>query len=447
MNPACHGMSAVPTIAFATLGCKTNQAETVRLLSRLQQDLAVVPFDQAADIYVINTCTVTHEADRQSRQLIRRARRANPGAQIVVTGCAVDYAPDTFAGQPGVRLAARNDQKDRIAEIVASWYDVALAPERPVAPGEAGQNTRAWLKVAEGCGNACAFCVIPAVRGPERSVPAGALTQQAARLAAAGYREIVLTGTNIGAYGRDGLSGLSGGATRGTLRGSTLAPLVDRLIAAVPGISRWRISSIEPIDFPADLVRVFGRSEVCPHVHLCLQSGSDRVLARMRRRYNTASYGRLVERLRAERPDLTLTTDVIVGFPGETEEDFSRTLAFLREVGMAQAHLFPYSDRAGTQAEGLDGHVPPGEIALRMDRAEAVMAELHDAWRASWVGKTADLLVERVGDQWATGTTAHYLKLRVPAASVGPNELHPVRIVAAGAGIADAERLGAPAPV
>lgn len=437
-------MAPVPTIAFATLGCKTNQAETVRLLSQLGQDLAVVPFEQGADIYLINTCTVTHEADRQSRQLIRRAHRANPAAAIVVTGCAVDYAGSEIGRLPGVRLAAPNAQKERLAEIIASWYAVAIAEERSLPPGAQGQNTRAWLKVAEGCNNNCSFCIIPAVRGPERSLPADELVAQAKRLAAAGYREIVLTGTNIGSYGRDGRSGLEAPAWRGTARGATLAPLVDRLIEQVPGIRRWRISSIEPIDFPDDLVRVYGRPEVCPHAHLCLQSGSDRVLAAMRRRYNTDMFRRLVGRLREARPDLTVTTDVIVGFPGETEADFEATLDFLRELSFAQAHLFPYSDRDGTHAQGLEGHLPRSEIASRMDRAEVVVRDLHARWSAGFVGKTAEVLVERVGDTYATGTTEHYLKVRLPATDVVPNSLVPVRITGVDEGVAEGIPVGRP---
>jgi threonylcarbamoyladenosine tRNA methylthiotransferase MtaB len=428
-----------PTVAFATLGCKTNQAESMRLLAQLGQDLAVVPFEQGADIYLINTCTVTREADRQSRQLIRRALRANPAAQIVVTGCSVDYAASEIAGMPGVRLAARNDQKDSLASLVASWYGLDLSPERPSAPGADGHHTRAWLKVSEGCDNRCSFCIIPAVRGPERSVPAHDLVAQARDLAEAGYREVVLTGTNIGSYGRDGRSGLLPGAVPGAARGATLDVLALRLMDEVPEIARWRISSIEPIDFPDDLVRVFGRAEVCPHVHLCLQSGSDRVLARMRRRYNTAMYRRLVGRLRSTRPDLTLTTDVIVGFPGETEEDFAATLAFLHEVGVHQAHLFPYSDRAGSLAEGLDAHVPPAEIARRMDRAEEVVRDLHGAWQTGWVGKTDQLLIERSGDTYAAGTTAHYLKVRLPAGNLRANELRDVRLVEAPGGGIEAQ--------
>ncbi|MBU6429398.1 MAG: MiaB/RimO family radical SAM methylthiotransferase, partial [Cyanobacteria bacterium REEB65] len=380
-------MSTVATIAFATLGCKTNQAETVRLVSELGWDLAMVPFDSPADVYVINSCTVTHEADRQSRQLIRRAHRLNPAAAIVVTGCAVDYAASELAAMPGVRHVARNRQKDEISAVVGSWYTSrAKGPVRPIPPQSPWVNTRAWLKIAEGCDNHCSFCVIPQVRGGARSIPAEDLADRARSFAGAGFREIVLTGTNLSSYGQDGASGLASTAG-GTARGSTLGPLVQYLQEAVPEVWRWRISSIEPIGFPDDLVGMWASERVCPHVHLCLQSGSDAVLARMRRRYSTEQYRTLIAQLREVRPDLALTTDVIVGFPGETAGDFDQTLSFLREVGFCGVHLFPYSDRAGTAAVTIADHVGASTISDRMAAAQAVVRELQHRFYESWRGR------------------------------------------------------------
>ncbi len=424
-------MPSVPRIAFATLGCKTNQAEVVSLVSQLAWDLAVVPFDAPADIYVVNTCTVTHAADRQSRQLVRRAHRANPDAAIVVAGCAADYATEDLSELPGVRLVAPNERKDLIAGQVAAWYGLQLSPRRLLGPGDRATSgpgaalldlvtTRAWLKISEGCDNACAYCVIPRVRGANRSRPARDLIGEARALVEAGYREIVLTGTNIGSYGQDGESGLVSRA-RGTLRGSTLAPLVHGLVASAP--ARWRIGSIEPLEFPEDLVEVFADDRVCPHLHLCLQSGSDRILARMRRRYNTSSFAALVDRLRAVRPDIAISTDVIVGFPGETEPDFDETLAFLRQIGFSGVHLFPYSDREATAAAALEGHVGPALIAGRMERAQGVARELQTAFHRSWLGQTVEALVERVGPDFATATTPHYLKLRLAPDRLSSNTL------------------------
>ena len=442
-------MPSVPRIAFATLGCKTNQAETIRLVSQLAWDLAVVPFESAADIYVVNTCTVTHEADRRSRQLVRRAHRANPDAAIVVAGCAANYAGQELTDLPGVRLVTPNDRKDTIASQVAAWYGLQLSPHKLIGPGDratAGPgvalvdlvNTRAWLKISEGCDNACAYCVIPRVRGANRSRPARDLIGEARALVDAGYREIVLTGTNIGSYGQDGGSGLKS-RVRGALRGSTLAPLVGRLVDSAP--ARWRIGSIEPLEFPEDLVDVFADDRVCPHVHLCLQSGSDRVLARMRRRYNTARFAALVDRFRAVRPDLSITTDIIVGFPGETEADFEQTLAFLRRIGFSGVHLFPYSDREGTAATALDGHIGPAIIAERMERAQGVAHDLQAAFYRSWLGQTVDALVERVGPDFATATTPHYLKLRLAPERLSPNTRVRALVEGVGDGRAEARRV------
>lgn len=426
-------MVLVPRIAFATLGCKTNQAETIRLVSQLAWDLAVVPFDEPADIYVVNTCTVTGEADRQSRKMVRRAHRANPEASIVVTGCAVEQAQTEIGAMPGVRLVATNARKDAIAAAIAAWHGLALGDLSPVPPGDstAANHThaRAWLKVSEGCDNSCAFCVIPRVRGANTSRPAGELVTEAAALARSGYREIVLTGINIGSYGQDGRSELVSSAV-GAARGATLAPLVRRLIDQVPEIGRWRISSIEPIAFPEDLIAIYAHPKVCPHAHLCLQSGSDRVLARMRRRYNSSMYAERVAELRAARPGIAVTTDVLVGFPGETAEDFEQTLTFMRRIGFAGVHLFPFSPREGTPAADLDGALGPGTVAERMERAQEVVRELEQAFLDRWVGQEVEALVERVRGTHATATTPHHLKVRLPGQGLRPNDLVRARVEA-----------------
>lgn len=408
-------MSSHPTIAFATLGCRTNQAETAQLIAQLSDVCAVLPFPQPADVYVINTCTVTHEADRQSRQMIRRAYRANPEASVIVTGCAVDYHPDELAAMPGVRLIATRETKERIAAEVAAWYDRKLGSELPPTPGQTG-HTRAWLKVSEGCNNRCAFCIVPQTRGPERSLEPSALVERARALVAAGYQEIVLTGTNVGMYGRD--------------RGESLSRLLERLMCEVPELPRWRIASIEPIDFPDALVELLSDPRLCPQMHLCLQSGSSRILARMRRRYNADQYRKLVGKLRAVRPDLALTTDIIVGFPGESEEDFAETLAMVEEIGFAGVHQFPFSIREGTHAETLDGRVPPALIAERMARLAEAAARAQAAWMHGFMGQEVELLTERApaGSPERPGHTPHFLKVWVDAAQTAPNERWRARV-------------------
>lgn len=396
-----------PTIAFSTLGCRTNQAETAQLVAGLADVCAVVPFHQPADVYVVNTCTVTHEADRQSRQMVRRAHRANPEARIVVTGCAVNYHPEEFDAMAGVTLVAPNAEKDQIIRAIADWYGARDAEWRPATPEESG-HTRAWLKVSEGCNNRCAFCIVPTVRGREQSVLPDVLVERARALAALGYQEIVLTGTNVGQYGKE--------------HGTSLALLLGRLLEEVPEIARFRVSSIEPIDFPEALIERFADPRICPHLHLCLQSGSTRVLNAMRRRYNADQYRRLVSRLREQRPDIAFTTDVIVGFPGETEEDFLETCRMVEEIGFSGVHLFPYSKREGTHAATLADVVPPSVMAERMTRLSAIASQVQSRWQESFVGQEVDVLTERTQHDWRPGHTPHGLKVEVPADETAPNQ-------------------------
>ncbi|HEY9897608.1 MAG TPA: tRNA (N(6)-L-threonylcarbamoyladenosine(37)-C(2))-methylthiotransferase MtaB [Pantanalinema sp.] len=406
-------MHSHPTLAFSTLGCRTNQAETAQLAADLADVCAIVPFSQEADVYVVNTCTVTHEADRQSRQLVRRAHRANPEARIVVTGCAVDFHPDEFAEMPGVSLVARNAEKDAIARAIADWYQAREGDWRPATPAESG-HTRAWLKVSEGCNNRCSFCIVPTVRGRERSIPPDTLVERARAYAALGYQELVLTGTHIGGYGKDLSTGL--------------AALLGRLISEVPEIPRFRVASIEPIDFPDTLIERFASLEVCPSVHLCLQSGSSRILAAMRRRYNADQYRRLVSRIKEARPDAAFTTDVVVGFPGETEADFLETCRLVEEIGFAGVHLFPFSVREGTHAATLGDRVPPAVIAERMDRLAAVAGAARHRFQEGFIGREVEILTERTRSELRPGTTPHGLKVWVDAANTEPNQRWLVRV-------------------
>lgn len=408
-------MSSHPTIAFATLGCRTNQAETAQLIAQLSDVCAVVPFPEPADVYVINTCTVTHEADRQSRQVIRRAYRANPDAALIVTGCAVDYHPDELAAMPGVKLVATRDDKERIAAEVAAWYQRDLGAELPPTPAQTG-HTRAWLKVSEGCNNRCSFCIVPQTRGRERSLSPEDLVARTRAMVEVGYQEVVLTGTNVGMYGRD--------------RGESLAGLIRRLLDEVPDLPRLRIASIEPIDFPEDLVEQLADPRVCPHLHLCLQSGSSRVLARMRRRYNAEQYRKLVAKLRAVRPDMALTTDIIVGFPGESEEDFAETLQMVAEIGFAGVHQFPFSLRAGTHAETLDGRLSSVVIGERMGRLSEAASQAKARWQQGFLGQEVEVLTERTppGNPERPGHTPHFLKVWVDASQTEPNQRWRARV-------------------
>lgn len=404
-----------PRLAISTLGCRTNQAETAQLIAELSDVCAVVPFDQEADIYVINTCTVTHEADRQSRQLVRRARQTNPEARVVVTGCAVDYRPDELATLPGVSLVVPNAQKGRIAQAIADWYGTQLVASHVPSSLEAGR-TRAWLKISEGCNHRCSYCIVPAVRGPERSVPAAQLVEQAQSLAALGYQEIVLTGTNLGGWSEG--------------EGRDLAFLLGELLQGVPEMPRWRIASIEPFNFPSALIERFGDPRVCPSVHLCLQSGSSKILQAMRRRYTPERYRALVELLRAARPEIAFTTDVIVGFPGEEEAEFQETCQFIQDIGFAGVHLFPYSVRQGTHATTLSGTVSPMLMGLRMARLQELTAESQRVWQQSFIDQTLEVLTERATTEWRPASSAHGLRVWVPAELCEANQLRSVKIIA-----------------
>ena len=404
-----------PTLAITTLGCRTNQAETAEWVARLSHVLALAPPGQEADVVIVHTCSVTHEADRQSFQAVRRAHRQHPQARIVVTGCSASQHRERFEALEGVALVAPHEAREEVMRQVTTWYGDRDRGWKPPAPGESG-HSRAWLKVSEGCNNRCSFCIVPALRGGEASVDPDELVQRACLLAEAGYLEIVLTGTHLGGYGRE--------------HGLTLADLLGRLIEATPGHVQFRLSSIEPIDFPATLAAWFAHPRVCPHVHLCLQSGSNSVLARMRRRYNRDRYRAIVSELRGVCPQVALTTDVIVGFPGETEAEFQETLDLLSELRFAGVHPFPFSVRDGTHAASLADQVDPRVVGERMDRLMDRVGELRRAWMGDFLGQTVVAVLERSRSRSRPGTSDQGLRVRVPAEGTLAGERWRVRITA-----------------
>ncbi|MBC7104304.1 MAG: MiaB/RimO family radical SAM methylthiotransferase, partial [Firmicutes bacterium] len=318
----------MPRVSIYTLGCKANQADSAALAGLFRErGYEVVEFPAPAEVYIINTCTVTHLGDKKSRQAIRRAARANPGAVVVVTGCYAQVAPEAVAGLPGVRLVVGTGDRGRLVELVE---EVARTGRPRVLVGDARRRrefeelgpalyptrVRAWVKIQEGCDNFCTYCIVPRARGPVRSRRPEGVVQEVRRLAAEGYGEVVLTGIHIGAYGRD-------------LGDVDLAGLLRRL-ADLPGLKRLRLSSIEPPEVTPELIRLMAESPViCRHLHIPLQSADDRVLFRMGRRYTAEDYRRLMEAVRAQVPGVAVTTDVMVGFPGEDEEAFRRTRDFV----------------------------------------------------------------------------------------------------------------------
>lgn len=403
------------TVALTTLGCKVNQYESAALATMFwQRGYTVVDFTEPADIYVINTCTVTHLGDRKSRQLIRRATRNNPDALVVVTGCYAQTSPGELLAIPGVNLVVGTQDKSRIVDLVEEFESRGGGPlafvrdvfedrefeEMPVPA--LPSRVRAFLKIQEGCNNYCAYCIIPYARGPLKSRDPEKVLSEAGRLIAEGFKELVLTGIHTGAYGQDRPEGIR------------LADLLERLVE-IPGLLRLRLSSVEPMDVTDKLVEIMAtRPNVCRHLHIPLQSGDDAVLARMRRHYTTAEFCRLVEKIRGRIPGIAITTDVIVGFPGETDAQFENTIHFVREMGFARLHVFKYSPRRGTAAASFPNQVSAPVKESRSRRLIALGEELARSFASRHIGENVSVLVEGpspAGERLFEGLTDNYLRV------------------------------------
>ncbi len=395
------------TAAFYTLGCKVNQNETGALEAMFRAaGYHIVPPGEAADVFVVNSCAVTAAGEQKSLRALRRARRQNPAVVTVLTGCVPQAFPQTAAAA-GADVVSGTARRAHLLDDVACFLETraAVVDIAPMARGEAFEElpagllpgrTRAFVKVQDGCDRRCAYCIIPAARGPARSRGLGSVLGEAAALAGGGHAELVLTGINLSSYGRRG--------------GDGLAALVEA-VAGVPGVRRIRLSSLEPdlLDDEA-IARLAAVDKLCPHFHLSLQSGSESVLRRMRRPYSPAAYAAVAEKLRRALPGASLTTDVIVGFPGESEAEFEESLAFVRQMRFLKVHVFPFSAREGTPAAGFAGQLPK---ALKAARAAALQAEA-DALRAQWIAAQAGtrhevLLEAPLPDGRFTGYTGSYI--------------------------------------
>jgi threonylcarbamoyladenosine tRNA methylthiotransferase MtaB len=376
---------------LATLGCKVNQYETQYVKETLELNgYREAATNEAADLCVVNTCTVTMEGDAKSRQLIRRLHQENPAAAIVVMGCYATRDPATVARLPGVTRVITD--KERLAEDLRPvlWPGPETGPQLKLPRGirRFDGHQRAFVKVQDGCLLNCTYCIIPTVRPTLRSRPPDEVADEVAQLAAAGRREIVLTGIHLGHYGIDSSRG------RSRAEWCRLWHLLRRL-DGLPGDFRLRLSSLEAAEVRDDLVNAVAESRrVVPHLHLCLQSGSDRVLSRMKRRYRQAGFVERCRRIRAALDEPALTTDVIVGFPGETEADFADTCEVVRTVGFCKIHVFSYSPRRGTPAADLGDRVPPMIVARRRDQLRALERELAIDYARRLRGRVLDVLVE-----------------------------------------------------
>jgi len=426
------------TVALTTLGCKVNQADSDEWLRQfVDRGYDIVDFDQPADAYVVNTCTVTHVADRKSRQVLRQARRQNPAALVVAAGCYASVAPADLAGMPEVNLVVGDADKNRLVDLVHEHLEGD--DERPLEAqaGELfglGPRHRAFVKISDGCNKFCAFCIVPYARGRERSTEPEQVIRKVRDLVQAGFHEVVLTAVHMGTYGHD------------LTPPTTLPLLVDRVLSDVP-IGRLRLSSIEPEDFPREILRLWSDPRLCRHVHLALDSGCDATLQRMRRRYRAAEYRDLVREIRAAGPDVAITTDVMVGFPGESADEFAESCRFVEEQGFAGIHVFPYSPRRRTTAAKLPGQIDP---TVKKERAATMLAIAERSARRfqeSFIGQTVSVLFEgaTIGFDGLTrwdGLTDNYLRVRATCPGDLANRVFPVRLRAVSGEIVDGDVLG-----
>jgi threonylcarbamoyladenosine tRNA methylthiotransferase MtaB len=410
-------VSEPPRVALDSLGCKLNQAEMEHLARQLAGAgyRLVAPTDEA-DIYILNTCTVTHVADRKSRHKLRLAHRRNPDARLVAIGCYAGRAPEELAQIEGVDLVLGNDQKWNLANLLEDINTLKRPAIAIPVSNELYKNsrrTRAFIKVQDGCRNSCAYCIVPLVRNQVDSVPAEAVVAQVRERVAAGYKEVVLTGTEIGTYSCGGVN---------------LASLLGRILAET-SVARLRLSSLQTPEISPGLIGLWRDSRLCPHFHLSLQSGSDAVLGRMKRRYNTADYRRTVAIIRESVPEAAITTDVITGFPAETEAEFRETLEFCRQMRFARIHVFPYSPRPGTAAAEMPQPVPEKVKKQRSRQMLELAKESAQSFQQRFLGRTLEVLFEqKTGGIWS-GLTGNYIKVYAKSGIDSANQLLPVKLV------------------
>ena len=443
-------------VAFLTLGCKVNSYETEGMRDLfLKAGALETEFSEEADIYVVNTCSVTNMADRKSRQMLHRAKKKNPNALVIAAGCYAQAAGEKLSEQEGIDLVVGNNQKARIVEFteealtkkeerLCALLDIGKEKTYEELPIETvTERTRAYIKIEDGCNQFCSYCIIPYVRGRVRSRGEAEILAEISRLAKEGYKEVVLTGIHLSSYGlekeKNDVRASEFDRTLAEGKGSELPELpllrLLRQVQKMDGIERIRLGSLEPRIMTEDFVtEMASLSTVCPHFHLSLQSGCDTTLKRMNRKYTTAEYKKAVEYLRLYFEKPAITTDIIVGFPGETEEEFARTLEFAREIAFSQIHIFKYSRRAGTVADRMEHQVPEPVKSQRSDALEAVEKELREAYIRQFDGMEDDVLVEEFteveGKACMTGHTTRYVKIVIPEAGekAEPNQTVRVKI-------------------
>lgn len=413
--------------ALHNLGCKVNAYETEAMRQMLEKaGYQIVPFTDHADVYVINTCSVTNIADRKSRQMLHKAKKENPESIVVAAGCYVQTSPEAAEADEAIDIMIGNDRKHELIRLIEE-YD-GLRQKQVLAelcdinePGRAyetlsldrtAEHTRAFLKVQDGCNQFCSYCVIPYARGRVRSRLSEEVASEVKRLAANGCREVVLTGIHLSSYGTD--------------HGETLLELIKR-VHEVEGIRRIRLGSLEPGIITEEFVgELAGMEKVCPHFHLSLQSGCDETLKRMNRRYDTAQYEKKCGLIRSYYEHPAITTDVIVGFPGETEEEFDRTKEFLQRIQFYEMHIFQYSPRKGTRAAVMEGQIPEPMKKTRSESLLKLAKDMSEVFRSYYIGKEEEILLEekvQIGaEEYYIGYTREYVRVAVQSDQAEENQ-------------------------
>lgn len=414
-------------VAFLTLGCKVNQYETEAMKESFQADgYNIVNFEEHADVYVINTCTVTKLSDRKSRQQIRKAKKMNPHSLVAVVGCYAQVSPEEVQAIEGVNLVLGTAEKANIVKHVATLQDTEqLVLIKNVMQEKEFEDlsithfegrTRAFIKVQDGCNQFCSYCIIPYARGRIRSRKLSDVVEEVKKLVENGYKEFVLTGIHVASYGLD--------------CNSSLIALIEA-IGSIEGVERLRMSSVSPLWLTDDVVGRLGKIDAfCPHFHLSLQSGSDTVLKRMNRKYTSADYLAASQKIRSVFPDAALTTDIIVGFPGETEEEFQETLTFVETINFAQVHVFKFSPREGTPAENMKNQLHGDVKSQRSQQLIEKCKESQHIFMKRFIGTSVEVLVEKVDEMGrAEGYTRNYIRVQFDNYTANVNETINVSVI------------------
>ncbi len=403
-------MDKIPTVAIHTLGCKLNQAESELLSRRLSTAGFNLAQGRRADVFIVNTCTVTHVADSKSRHLVRMLRRQNPGALIVAVGCSARLAARELK-ECGADVTLANPDKSSAVDLLCQKYDTIRA-----ASSQSGDRVRSFIKIQDGCANFCSYCIVPYVRSQVNSVPAEQVLDEIQLRVLEGYKEVVLTGTEIGSYNSNGVS---------------LEGLIRRILRET-AIPRLHLSSLQPQWMSRDLLGMWDDRRLCRHFHLALQSGSDSVLKRMKRCYTVADYQKALAGIRDIMPDASITTDIIVGFPGESEEDFRQSLALCEQMRLAAIHVFAYSARPGTEAAAMPDRVGD-KVQKERSAAMLDLAELSSRrFARSLAGTTRPVLWEnriRQGEGIYSGLTDNYMRVYTQSSTDITNSITPVRLL------------------